>query len=121
MYFLRHGDELDTAALPASLQAPEIRQAMEELIVVSQSDLERERYKARLKFQRDQASSLQCALEEGIEKGLAKGDLIGRVRLCQHLLKLPVLSHESLQIMTLEQLTALAASLEQQAEANQRR
>ena len=47
-YFLRHGDELDTERLPEPLQTPTIRKAMEVLRMLTQSELEREKYEARL-------------------------------------------------------------------------
>ena len=71
---------------------PEIRQAMEELNVISQNDLERERYLARVEVERDQLSRLDSAREEGLVEGLKKGreegrqegQLIGTIHLCQH-------------------------------------
>jgi predicted transposase/invertase (TIGR01784 family) len=56
LYFLRYAEELDTEALPTALQVPEIKRAMEVLHMVTQSDLERERYEARLKLERDRIS-----------------------------------------------------------------
>ena len=56
---------------------------MEELIVLSQNDLERERYRARVKVQRDELSRLHSAREEGLEQGREQGreqgQLIGAV------------------------------------------
>lgn len=45
-YFLRHGETLDTASLPTALDKPIIHRAMEVLNVLTQTDLERERYEA---------------------------------------------------------------------------
>src|SRR5437763_1462364 len=53
LYFLRHAEGLDNAALPPGLRIPEIERAMEVLTMITQSDLERERYEARLKLERD--------------------------------------------------------------------
>src|SRR5207249_2143273 len=56
LYFLRHGAELDPGRLPVELRAPEMARAVGELQMISQSALERERYEARLKVQRDLSS-----------------------------------------------------------------
>src|SRR5712671_5084643 len=73
LFFLRHGARLESTSLPAALQRPAIQRAMEELIVLSQNDLERERYLARVKVQRDELSRLHSAREEGLEQGLERG------------------------------------------------
>ena len=62
LYFLRHAAQLDSDALPAALDVPPIRKAMQELVMVTQSELERERYEARLKAQLDE-NSWRRALE----------------------------------------------------------
>ena len=49
-YFLRHGERLDTARLPKRLRTPAIHKAMEVLRMLTQDDLEREKYEARLKY-----------------------------------------------------------------------
>ena len=68
-YFLRHGEELDTERLPEPLQFPVIQKAMEVLRMLTQSELEREKYEARLKYQRDEASRLYDARLEGERLG----------------------------------------------------
>ena len=110
LYFLRHGETLDSAALPTALRTPEIQRAMEELIVLSQNDLERERYQARVKVQRDEQSRLHSAHEEGIEKG----ELLGAISLCQRKLHQPVTPKSELRQLSLEELQQLAATLEAQ-------
>jgi hypothetical protein len=68
LYFLRYADQLDPAALPARLDMPGMHKAMGELQMLAQSDLERERYEARLKFQRDYTTGLAEAREAGIRE-----------------------------------------------------
>jgi predicted transposase/invertase (TIGR01784 family) len=118
LYFLRYAEVLDTAALPVALQAPEIQQAMEELIVLSQTDLERERYLARVKVARDELSRLHSAREEGRQEGrqegLEKGEVIGIVHTCQKLLHQPLTPREELLQQPLEELQQLARRLEQE-------
>ena len=46
---------------------------MEVLTVISKTDLERERYEARVRFERDQRSNLNEARQEGHAKGLQEG------------------------------------------------
>lgn len=96
--------------------------------MLSQNDLERERYRARLKWERDQRAFIIEAREEalregraegraqgreegrtegikegiregikkGVDKGRKEGSWIGRIRLSQDLLGLPVSSEEEL-------------------------
>jgi predicted transposase/invertase (TIGR01784 family) len=81
LYFLRYAEELDTQALPPALRIPEIQQAMEVLTMLTQSDLERERYEARLKLERDRISfekRMQRLATEGREQGRAEGREEGR-------------------------------------------
>jgi predicted transposase/invertase (TIGR01784 family) len=132
LYFLRHGERLDTEALPAALAGvPEIRRAMGELQMVAQSDLERERYEARLKLQRDMSTALAEArdeglergreqglergLEQGLERGLEQGRKEGQVRqihFCQRLLRREQTPAEHLLALPLAELERLAQQLE---------
>jgi hypothetical protein len=80
-YFLKHGATLDADRLPAPLDNPTIRQALEVLVVVSQSELDRHRYEDRLKAERDAASlryAAEHAHEHGFEEGREKGHEQGR-------------------------------------------
>ena len=64
-YFLTHGAELDSAELPRVLQTPMMQRAMEVLDMLAKNDVERERYQARLKWERDQTAFIDEALEQG--------------------------------------------------------
>jgi predicted transposase/invertase (TIGR01784 family) len=115
-YFLVHGAHLDTDDLPAALRTLPVRRAMEVLQMLTQSELERERYQARLKFQRDQASyleELKDAREEGLEAGRMEG-VVDRIHLCQRLLKVPLTPREELLAKSLAELRAKVEALEQQ-------
>jgi predicted transposase/invertase (TIGR01784 family) len=63
VYFFKHGAELDPEALPATLDVPVIRQALEVLVRISQNELERQRALDREMAQRD-AASLEYAYRE---------------------------------------------------------
>jgi predicted transposase/invertase (TIGR01784 family) len=110
LYFLRHAAELETDSLAGVLNIPEIRHALEELNMLSQNDVERERYLAREKMQRDRLSQLISAREEGLEKG----QLIGAVHAFQRLLKQPLTPLEKLLQMAVGDLNHLAQQLEHQ-------
>ncbi len=114
LYFLRHAETLDSDKLPATLNTPEIRQALEELNVLSQNDLERERYLARVKVQRDELSRLASAREDGREEGREQGKLIGAIQTCQDLLKQPLTPTEQLLKLPIADLQRLVEQLKQQ-------
>ena len=113
-YFLRHGAELDLEHLPASLDVPMIRRALEVLTVFTQDEREREAYEQRLKFQRDMSSSLRDQREQGIAVGRKEGTLLGQIQLCQELLKQPPMSESELTSRSQEDLSALLTQLRKQ-------
>jgi hypothetical protein len=82
--------------------------------MVPQSDLERERYEARLKFQRDMNARLRDAREDGLERGEQRGVLIGRVQAYERLLQQGPTPPEALRGLSLEELVELADRLERQ-------
>ena len=53
LYFLKHGQDLDPAELPGEIDSPEIRQAMEGLMELAQTDIEKMIYDGRVKARRD--------------------------------------------------------------------
>lgn len=55
-YFLKHAANLDLDQLPEILRIGPFKKAMEILTVITQDDIEREKYEARLKRQLDEAS-----------------------------------------------------------------
>jgi len=91
-----------------------VRRAMEVLQMLTQSELERERYQARLKFQRDQYSYLKDAREEGLEQGREQGEILGIIHGYQRVLKVPLTPREELLALSLPELRTKAEALEQQ-------
>jgi predicted transposase/invertase (TIGR01784 family) len=78
LFFLRHARDLDTEALPVALDVAEVRWALGDLIMISQTDLERERYESRLKAQRDVRWALAEARDTGLQEGRQEGLEEGR-------------------------------------------
>jgi hypothetical protein len=108
-YFLRHGEELDTTALPKTLDIPPVRRALEVLTIMSQNELEREIYEGRIKARRDRASERRGALDQG--------EWIGRILLCQDLLGLPLTPRDELSDKVIEDLISLATELQQKVKS----
>ena len=46
LYFLKHAEKMDSAALPPSMEQSLVRRALEDLKMLSQTEIERERYEA---------------------------------------------------------------------------
>jgi predicted transposase/invertase (TIGR01784 family) len=118
LYFLQHVEKMDPEALPSALSGPLFTKAVRELVMLSQTDIERERYEARRKAQLDYNSGLKGArLEgeaEGLAKGLARGNKIGAIQFCERLLQQPQTPTDQLQSLSLDELTKLAEDLQNQ-------
>jgi predicted transposase/invertase (TIGR01784 family) len=108
-YFLTHGAELDRTQLPKGLQAPMVQRAMEVLEMLSQNDVERERYRARLKWEREQTAYVDEAREQG--------EWIGRIHFAQELLNLPETPRAELGSLSIEELQMRVRALGQQLHA----
>lgn len=80
MYFFCNGQEIDSEQVPKELNSPAICKALEELNMLSQDDLERERYLARVRVERDEKSRLISAKEDGIEQGVEIGKAQGKAQ-----------------------------------------
>ena len=113
LYFLRHAEKMDSEAMPKALSNPVIAQAVKELLVLSQTDIERERYEARLKWQRDWDSGLEAARTEGKGEGLTEAK-IGLIQFCERILaRLQTPTEELLTLSPLE-LETLTEELQNQ-------
>jgi len=86
--------------------------------MLTQSDIERERYESRRKAQMDQISAINAARLHGERAGREQGELIGReigvIHLCQGLLNQPVTPKEKLLTLSVEELARLASDLRKQ-------
>lgn len=72
--------------------------------MMTQDQLEKERYEARLKAQRDMSTSLTVARQEGM--------LIGAIHICQRQLGQAITPADDLAALPLEELEQLAQRLE---------
>jgi hypothetical protein len=106
---------MDTEALPAALKKPLVLLALEELKMLTQDHLERERYEARRKAQLDYNTGLKAARLEGQAEGEKRG-FIRIIHLCESWLNRPETPAENLAILSLEDLTRLANDLQAQAQ-----
>jgi predicted transposase/invertase (TIGR01784 family) len=115
LYFLQNAEMMDTLALPAALQQqPLVMRAVEELKMLTQSDVERERYEARRKFQLDYNTGMKVARLEGLAEGRAKGEKIGMIHAFEGLLHRPETPIEQLALLALEDLTRVANEMKAQ-------
>ena len=120
LYFLRHAEKMDTEALPSTLKRhPLLLRAVEELKMLTQTDLERERYEARRKAQLDYNTGLKVARmegqEQGREEGRIQGEKIGIIHTFERLLNRPQTPVDQLTPLALEDLSRLADELQAQA------
>lgn len=106
LYFLRNAEHLTADALPESLNQPIIQRAMKELAMLTKDQLERERYEARVKLQRDEISRMLGARLDGRDEGLAEA-VINSIHAVQGALGQALTPREDLEKMSLADLRAL--------------
>ncbi|MBI3822209.1 MAG: PD-(D/E)XK nuclease family transposase, partial [Planctomycetes bacterium] len=126
-YFLKNAADMDSTALPKKMQTPAVKHAMEVLTVISKTDLEREKYLAAVRYERDHRSIVNYAeksrkeLEQTQQKltlaeqqaETARRDAqVSRIHLCQRLLKQPLTPRDELSALSLAELEAKAKALE---------
>jgi len=78
---------------------------------MNQNDVEKERYEARLKKQRDDTFFPRAYYEQGLAEGRADG-LIGRIHLCEKLLGREPSAKEPLRNRSVAELQSIADQLE---------
>jgi len=103
-----------------------VLRALEELTMLAQSDLERERYESRRKAQLDHNTIVKAAQregreegrqegrEEGRQEGRQEGEKIGIIHVCERLLNRTETATEKLAVLSAEELTRLADELQGQ-------
>ena len=108
LYWLLHAHEYEPAALLELLPQPAIRQATETLARIAQISEDKAMYDAREKAIRDRKWELNGAFREGKIEGK-----IETIQALQGILSVPVSEEQELRTLTLEQLQALASSLQE--------
>jgi len=76
--------------------------------VITQDEIERERYLSRLKKQRDDAFFTEAVREESLDKG----EVIGSIRMAQRVLGREAEPTESLRARSIEELSLIFAQLD---------
>jgi predicted transposase/invertase (TIGR01784 family) len=109
LYFLKHAEKMDTGSLPTFIQRrPHLLRALGELEMMTQDAAERELYESRRKAQLDYNTAIKTALMDGRVEGVARGEQIGRIHLCERLLNCPETPTEQLASLSVDDLTKLA-------------
>jgi PD-(D/E)XK nuclease family transposase len=127
-YFLKHAADIDTDHWPATMSGPAMLQAKEVLKMISQTELERERYLERERAERDEISYRAEArlnrerLQDAQEKirqweEITRNAQISLIHLCQQMLKLPLTTKEELAAVSLDELSSLAEDLKKRCES----
>lgn len=108
LYFLQNAEKMDTEQLPQALQKPLVVRALEELKMLTQDELERERYESRRKAQLDYNTGLKSARMEG----RLEGEKIGRIHAFEGLLGRALTPFEELAALPLADLSRFSDQLE---------
>ncbi len=115
LYFLRHAEKMDTDDLPPAMKLnPQAVEALEVLKMLSQNELELERYESRRKAQMDYDSGLNDARNAGRMEGRMEGEKIGIIHVCERMLGRPETPNDQLALLSLEDLTRIAEELQKQ-------
>jgi predicted transposase/invertase (TIGR01784 family) len=110
-YFFKHGASLDPDNLPETLAVPAIRQAMEVLMRISQSEIDRQRILERQRAERD-AANLREEARVARQEGREEGELVGSIRLLQQLRDQTRTPREDLHRLSLDELKQMMEALQ---------
>ena len=116
LYWLRHAPGYEAGALRTAFPQPALRRATETLISIAEISEDKSMYDRHEKAVRDRNWMLNAAKEEGEEKGRIEGEIKGEIkmiRMLQGLLSTPLGDETELSAMSLEELEALTAGLQQ--------
>ena len=121
-YFLKHAADLDSEQLPSALHSPTVERALEVLNVISKTDLERERYLAAERWERDHRMYVRNAEIAKKEAEIAKKNaenaekkgMVDRIQLCQRFLKVTLTDDAVLYALSIEELEARVKTWEAQ-------
>ena len=111
-YWIKNASEHTVEELQELLPGLEFLRATGELNAIREITREKQMYDAREKANLDIQSNLIDAKQEGIEIGEQRGDLKGRVKICEELLGVPKSSNEVLSKKSIEDLMAMVTQLQ---------
>jgi hypothetical protein len=112
LFWLLHAHEYEPEALAKLLPQPAIRQATDTLARIAQVTEDKAMYDAREKAIRDRKWELNATYRDGERKGKIEGE-IKLIRTLQGLLGVPLAQEQDLRTLTLEQLQAMTADLQE--------
>lgn len=117
-YFLSHADLYTAEDLRALLPETPFREAIGVLEMIARNPEQRLAYDARLKYLRDEAARMEFARSEGRQEGerlgLEKGVMIGKIRVIEDLLGLPISDDASYASLDATQLIPRLEELQRQ-------
>jgi predicted transposase/invertase (TIGR01784 family) len=116
LYWLKHAQDYEPAALAKLFPQPGILQATETLLRIAEITEDKAMYDARERAIRDRKWEIESAKREGMIEGEREGLIKGKIEtvfMLQGLLYLPHTEEQSLRAMSLEQLEALASDLQE--------
>ncbi len=124
-WFLRHAEELTSAQVARLFPDKEFSEAAEVLEMIAQTPQHLVEYNARLKAQRDEEARILYAQQqgkadgraEGIDIGIERGVLIGRITLLQQLLQLPAGNEQLFAECSIDDLHRMSTELQQRFSA----
>ena len=115
-WFLRMADSLTSEEVARLFPDEEFSEAAEVLEMIAQNPQHLDEYNARLKAQRDEEARILFAQQQGvatgIDIGVERGVLIGRITLLLELLKFPAFSDQQFAHCSTEELRHTAAELQ---------
>lgn len=114
LFFLRKADRIDPEQIPPCLALPAIHKAIEELNMISQSEIDHQQYLSRRKKFLDDNSFRAQSRREGHAEGHAEGFVHGRIQLLESLLGLNPTPIEQLEALPLNELKQLEVDLQSQ-------
>jgi predicted transposase/invertase (TIGR01784 family) len=112
-FFFLFADQYEPEQLRELLPGVEFQQAISVVEAIAAKTEDRMMYDQRLKAQRDYQWGLDSARQEGLEKGLEKGEWLGKIQILQQLLGEEPSSTASLRERTISELSTMLADLQQ--------
>ncbi len=111
LYWLLHAHEYDSKSLAGLFPQPAFQQATDTITRIAEITEDKAMYDTRERAIRDRQWALNASREEGLERGLEKGE-IRLIQTLQDILGEPISEEESLRNQSPEPLQAITAELQ---------